>query len=164
MATVNWAEMDEAAEEAIKPAPAGTYTIELKSAQDAESTDKKPQVRFNFKIVDGPYKGKTVFHTITFNDEKPNTIVMAREFLATLGFKNLKEWGSTDPKQRLEMVVGRRIEAEVQVNEWKGRQSNRVGRVLRGLASGPNTVPGGIAPPPLSTGEAPAAPVNPLSV
>lgn len=162
MATVNWAEMDEAAEEALKPAPAGTYIIEIKNANEGETAEKKPKVAFTFKVAEGPYKGKTVFHTITFNDEKPTSIVMAREFLSSIGFKNLSEWGNTDPKQRVEMVIGRRVEADVEVNEWKGRRSNRVRRVVRGLASGAPNTPGGIAPPPPISPK--TAPVNPLDV
>lgn len=162
MATANWADMDAAAEEALKPAPEGQYIIEIKSCTEKESSDKKPQFAFNFKIAEGPYKGKTVFHTITFNDEKPTALVMAREFLASIGFKSIADWGNTDPKQRLEIVVGRRVEADVQINEWKGRQSNRVRRVIRGLASGAPNTPGGIAPPPPATPS--TKPVNPLSV
>lgn len=169
MAVVNWDDMEAAHEAASRPAPAGRYILELKELKEGTSKDGKwVQYTLRWQIADGPFKGKAIWDYLTFNMDKPNTISMARAALQLLGFADLKTWGQIDPKQRAQMVVGKRIEADVIEDEYNGRKNNKIKSKLKAVTSGPasSNDPGvGVpTPPPLSDVPAQGAkPVNPLA-
>ena len=163
MATINWNDMESAHQEAQKPAPAGRYIVQVKGFTEGKSKDGSPQYRFVWEIAEGPYKGKASFDYVTFNPEKPASIGMGRATILMLGFRDLAEWGEAllagTAKDR---VMGKRIEAELNVEEYQGRISNKIKQKIRAL-DGP--VGGAlVAPPPLSSSAEPlVAPVNPLA-
>ena len=159
MPVVSWDDMENAHEEASRPAPEGRYIVQVKTATEAVSNEgKHPQVKLVWEIVEGPYKGKVAFETLTFNMDKPVTISMSRATLQMLGFNDLRVWGETDPKLRIEMLKGKKIEADVNVREWNGRITNNIKNKIRALAGA--TEAGIPAAPPLKG--KPAEPVNPL--
>lgn len=69
MADIDWDAMVKAAEEGgfTAPAPLGTYTVRVESAEAGESSRKKtPQIALKLKITEGPHAGKrptTFAHT-----------------------------------------------------------------------------------------------------
>lgn len=61
MADESWEALVKAAEENgfAEPAPLGTYTVRVESAEAGESSQKKtPQIEFKLKITEGPHAGK----------------------------------------------------------------------------------------------------------
>ena len=166
MATINWNDMESAHQEAQKPAPAGRYIMQVKGFTEGKSKDGSPQYRFVWEIAEGPYKGKASFDYVTFNPEKPTSIGMGRATILMMGFRDLAEWGEAllagTAKDR---VLGKRIEAELNVEEYQGRISNKIKQKIRAL-DGPieGLATGGLVAPPLaSSAEPPVTPVNPLA-
>lgn len=164
MATINWDEMEKAHEEASRPAPAGRYILEVKSLTEGESKGGDPQIKITWSVAEGPYKGKTAVDYLTFNPDKPATISIARNALNMLGVPDLRAWGQIDPQQRTQMFIGKRIEADIEVNEFNGRVTNRIKQKVRAISGSSmgGTVPAGVGTPPPAA-DAPAPPVNPLS-
>lgn len=158
MTTINWAELDKAADEAGKPAPDGVYTMVVKKATEGKSKKEDPQLVLVLEVADGPFKGKVAFDYVTFSAEGAD---FARQKLAHFGFKSLKEWGET--QQRTDVITGRRVEVELTTDEYQGKKKNKIKRFVRGVAT---AAPSGVsAPPPLASPAAEATkPANPMSV
>lgn len=165
MATINWDEMENAHQEASRPAPAGRYILELKSLSEGESKAGDPQVKITWSVAEGAYKGKTAVDYLTFNPDKPATISIARNALNMLGVPDLRAWGQLDPKARTELFIGKRIEADLEINEYNGRTTNRIKQKVRAITgtSMGGTVPSGVGTPPPVDEAVPSAPVNPLA-
>jgi hypothetical protein len=65
MADQDWASYVKTAEESGfgEPAPLGTYTVQILSAEAGESSNKKtPQIQIKMKITEGPHAGKRPTH------------------------------------------------------------------------------------------------------
>lgn len=164
MATINWDDMENAHQEAQKPAPAGRYIMQVKNATEGKSKEGQyPQIRIVWEVAEGPYKGKAAFDYLTFNPEKPASISMSRAVVLMLGFRDLKEWGEAlQAGSALTRVIGKRIEADLIVDEYQGRVGNKIKQKIRALDGSSSVASGGLVPPPAA--DAPlVAPVNPLA-
>lgn len=165
MPSINWGDADNAADEVNKPAPDGRYILEVKSVKEGESKNGGHyQVIIQWAIAEGPSKGKTMTDYLTFNFEKPVTISMARNTAALLGFENFKDANWVNPTTREKLTIGKRIEADVETNEWNGRKTNRIKQKIRAIAGGSAAAPdGGLTPPPKNDVPTAAAPTNPMA-
>lgn len=75
MADESWETLVKAAENQgfAEPAPLGTYTVRVESAEAGESSRKQtPQIEFKLKITEGPHAGKrpTTFPARIYKTEK----------------------------------------------------------------------------------------------
>jgi hypothetical protein len=154
---MNWSDLDTAADESRKPAPDGTYTMVVKKATESQTKQKDPMLNLLCEVAEGPYKGKSCFERLAFS---PNGAAMAKDKLAILGFKSIADWGHSE--RRLDILVGRKFEAELVIGEWQGSKRNEIKRMVRGIAG---DAIAGLTPPPVDGAtKAPAAPTNPLNV
>jgi hypothetical protein len=48
----------------IEPVPAQTYVCRIDKAELTESSTKKPMLKFEWKIIDGEYAGRTLFDNV----------------------------------------------------------------------------------------------------
>jgi len=48
----------------IEPVPAQTYVCRVDKAELTESSTKKPMLKFEWKIIDGEYAGRTLFDNV----------------------------------------------------------------------------------------------------
>lgn len=163
MPSLDFNEMARIDDESKQPAPAGRYTIAVEKGE--WKTAKKsgaPMVQLLLRVDEGPFKGKPVFNYLTFDTSNAPAIGMARNFLNMCGL-DFGDWANLNDQQRIDSLIGKRLEVDLKVDEWEGRKSNKITKLHRGV-TGPGSS-GGFTPPPAVPQEGgPAAPKNPLAI
>lgn len=166
MPSINWSDLASQEEESRKPAPAGTYTLVVKSGKWKETKEEGwPMLALTCQISSGKYAGKPMWQNLTFNTDKMMTITMARLFIEKV-WGDFNEWANLRREVQESSMDGCEFEAEVKVRQYMGRDQNEIDKVIRGVRGpGGQSAPGGMTPPPLekdgSTTDS-EAPKNPL--
>lgn len=158
MATVNWNDVVNQAEEGPQPVPDGTYNAYVESAEGKMAGTGAPMVVAVFKIADGPYAGRSIFNNFVLTKNNPNAMGFFIQHMGVLGvdrstITQLSTDEFTAMQQLAQMITGKYATITVSHRVWEGRTFNDV----KGLKAYSGT-PGAPAPAP-----APAAPVPPAA-
>lgn len=163
MPALNFNEMAKADDESKLPAPSGRYAMVIDKAEWKISKNSGAHmIQLILRVDEGPYKGKPVWNYLVMDPNNTGAISMARNFLNTVGLDFSDFEGKTD-QQQIDLLLGKRFEAELNVDEYNGRKSNKLKRLIRGLGGKTGS---GFTPPPASTPQAsgPTSPKNPLAI
>lgn len=122
--------------------PEGDYKAVIKSSEMKESKAGNPLIVFNFEVIDGDFKGRTL--RLMCNYQHPNDIArrIADQQLAGMGEAVGKEqFTDTSELHNLPMLI------TVKHSEYNGEKQNEI-RKFKSLADGaaPETSAGGTKP------------------
>jgi len=67
------------------PAPEGDYTLEITGAEEKESKKGSPMANVALEISEGEYKGKKLWHNVTFLPKSETASGIAKHFLHAIG-------------------------------------------------------------------------------
>lgn len=157
MPTLNWNDMIKQEKEARTPAPAGRYVLKVRKAEwTTTAKTKAPMLRLILDIDEGGNKGKSVFDYITFDANNPGSFTFAFDKLRKLGI-DPGEFGQLNEAQQCDTLVGRRVEGELIIDNYKGQDGNKLKSYVKPVGG---TSSSGVGTPPPAA--APKAPVNPV--
>jgi hypothetical protein len=131
--THNWKDLKKRGDDATRPAEPGWYVIEcIKSEARKASTTGNPMIAVQFKIVEGPAAGKTVFNNFNLTPDSDFALGIFFNHLAAFGLD--EAFFSTDPsiEQVAASLVGRQANVELEIQPFNGIDRNRV-KNLRAL-------------------------------
>lgn len=143
MNTVNWGEFIENAEviEDFQPIPTGLYELEIEKAEATRTKTDKDMFKLTYVVAEGEYKNRKIFGNQVISPESPKAMGFLFKFFSALGFTR-EYLGENKPElsQLADMMVGRRITAQVGVKSYQGNESNEVKWTKEPKT--PNPVPG----------------------
>lgn len=177
MPVTNWGAIAETAatlpSTSFEPAPVGKYTFTIDEAKAAVSKAGNQVFRIATHIDAGPSAKKKVWHDLTLNQDPTRTVSLRIFFENMAVFGMPFEWftAATQDAEIVANLLGKRFEAEVTIEEWQGKKSNKItGYTIREattLADSANEgVPSFGAAPVVDTWQAPvtAAPPAPAPI
>lgn len=107
--------------------PDGEYLIEVISIEEKESQEGNIYLAWKWKIVDGPYKGATLYDNTSL---KPTALWRLKSLLECLGV----DVPSGKLGLNLSEYKGKSLLAEVANETYQGKQKPRISSFLRGIA------------------------------
>ena len=128
MATIDWDQVIDDAEEAFQPLPTGQTDFQITKASAGLTNDKtKDQITFTAKVITGPSVGNTTIANLTFTDDNPKAMFYLLKKLEVLGITAayLKEHKPL-PAQIAEMLVGKSFSADVTHRMWQGQPRDNI--------------------------------------
>ena len=84
----------------IDPIPEGKYDCEIVSAQDAVSKTGADKIALRWKVLEGEYAGRMIFHDLSFH---PNALWRTKQILINLGY-DAKFSGEVDSEELLGLM------------------------------------------------------------
>lgn len=105
--------------------PKGTYDLKVVEATLGESKAGLPQATVNFVVVNSEYADRPIkFYRVTFIPDDQKGAWIAKAFLKALGqpYK-----GKVDVDT--DVWIGKIVTADVGIEEYEGKEYNRVGNV-----------------------------------
>jgi hypothetical protein len=139
-----------------EPLPVGDYAVSVEKAEVGESKKGDPQLVITYKVSEGPFANRKLWHRMTFIPS--NGIGLAINFrqLDVLGATPILEQGGT-LAQVAGFLTGKSAVVKVSQREWNGKINNDVDDVKKGAASAAPAFAPPVAPQiPAFTGEIPA--------
>jgi len=163
MGEINWSDLKKRADDATKPAPPGTYVVEIKKASWKNNSAGDPMYSLQAVIVDGASEGKTVFSNLTLKTDNNFTLSMFFRHMEALGLNDQFFASGPGHDQVCSALVGRRAHFILDVRQWQGRDRNNLVDIkplsgpLAAMSGRPST--SGIAPSTSSVTSASSVPV-----
>ena len=100
--------------------PDGTYLVEVKKITQEEGSDSgEPYLAWQFKVVEGKYKGATLFDNTSL---QPQALWKLKTLLECLG----EEVPDSTMRLVLSDYIGRRVQVEVTNEEYNGKDRPRI--------------------------------------
>ena len=90
MASINWAEIVDIAEEERASVPNGEYTVTCDRTEAGTTSTDKEMIKVIFHVEGGAYSGKVVNRILTLSPENPKAVLMFVEQLQGMGLT--KSW------------------------------------------------------------------------
>lgn len=157
MATFNWNDLQQAAEEAGggEPLPANDYDVEVAESEAVKAKTGKDMLKVRFRVENGPHANRALFTQYVINPENPNALAFFFRNMAAFGLT--RDYFATNPSlsQVASAMKGRRARVKVIVSEWQSQDRNEV------KATMPPTGGPAAAPTPGILGSTPATPATP---
>ena len=135
MSSTDWKSLKKVGDDAINPAPPGTYVLEVMKADYKKASTGSDMIAMQLKVVDGPSTGKTLFNNVVFT---PDSGFALSRFFSTMDsfgitIDHLSQLIGDIPDQFRQLapgLVGRRVNAELKVDVYQGRQKNEIAQWL----------------------------------
>jgi hypothetical protein len=148
--------------------PVGDYDVEVAKTEATTSSNGKPMIKVNMKVVTGPYERRPIINNFVMSVENPQAVAIFFRHMKAFGlteefFASLGSSGSLDPVASA--LVGRRVRLSLGHREWNGEMRNEVKSVKPYTGAPPMagpTAPGGPTPPGLPLASPPVAGPAPL--
>lgn len=124
-----------------EPLPVGDYNVVVEKAEATNSKKGDPQLVITFKVADGPFQNRKLWHRLTFIPT--NGIGLAINFrqLDALGCTPILEQGGS-LAQVAGFLLGKTASVKVEQREWNDKIQNDVAEVSKSSAP----AAGGFAP------------------
>lgn len=127
--------------------PEGEYNWVVKSASTLTSSNGNPGISLQLEIIDGPYRGKTVPHTIYYSTQKQSGIEFFWRQMGALGVTStyVRESGNTSIKKMADLTVGVQLTAKIKHETYQEveRARTQLGKII---GTNPNIGSAGGAP------------------
>lgn len=107
--------------------PDGEYLVEVVSVEEKESQEGNAYLAWKWKVVDGPYKGATVYDNTSL---KPTALWRLKTLLECLGLE-------VDGKMGINFgeLKGKSLLVEIANETYQGKQKPRISNFLRGIST-----------------------------
>lgn len=146
---------------AFEPVPKGEYDLTVSSAEATKSTTDKVMFKVVYKIVGGPYNGRTIYNNITLTTDNPNALRMFFLNMKSMGLTEEFFAGNPTPSQVADALVGRPCRATIDHREWQGQTRENVKSLKAAVGIGAAGVAGQqVAPPVVQQPGVPSLPTN----
>jgi hypothetical protein len=181
MTTIDFARaLQEARGASMEALPVGDYDVEVAKSEATTSSNGKPMIKVNMKVIGGPYERRSVLNQFVMSQENPVALSIFFRHMKAFGltedwFMQLGRSGSLEPVATA--LLGRRARLTLGHRDWQGETRNEVkavkpytgapaaspaGPVGPAGSSGPAT--GGLmAPPPVAPAPQPVPPQPPTA-
>lgn len=127
MATMNWDQLAQTADDATKVLPEGEYRVKVRKAEATTASTGSPMIRLWLEPLGTDRQNYAVLTQITLTVD--NGFALRRWFQALDAFGLSKAW-LQDNDATLEMIamalVGRYAKANITIEPWKGEDRNKV--------------------------------------
>ena len=159
MASINWKDIIEAADEEAVSVPHGEYDVVCDRAEAGTTSTGKEKIKCVFHVEGGPYHGKSIYRDLIISPDNPKALLMVIRQLMNMGLS--KDWiastGSVD--EVAEKLAGRRCQIKVAPGKWTGNDGVTRPEITI-LPAAPGQEPSVVAPPNGSSADYPAPPVT----
>lgn len=136
---------EQANDPGIGAIPKGKYPVRVKKAEAVTASSGSKMLKVQLEVMGGPYDTRVVFTNIVFSTQNPKAMSFTLRKLAALGVtREVLATQNPTTEQIASMIEGVEVEAEVEVREYNGDDTNDV-KGFKALTSG---IP---AAPPVST-------------
>jgi hypothetical protein len=119
--------------------PEGEYNWVVKSATTGTSSNGNPSIQLQLEILDGPYRGKTVPHSIYYSTQKQSGIEFFWRQMGALGVTStyVRESGNTSIRKMADLTVGAQLTAKIKHETYQEveRAKTQLGKLI---GSNPN--------------------------
>jgi hypothetical protein len=119
--------------------PEGEYNWVVKSASTGTSSNGNPSIALQLEILDGPYRGKTVPHSIYYSTQKQSGIEFFWRQMGALGITStyVRESGNTSIRKMADLTVGAQLTAKIKHETYQEveRAKTQLGKLI---GSNPN--------------------------
>lgn len=119
--------------------PEGEYNWVVKSASTGTSSNGNPSIALQLEILDGPYRGKTVPHSIYYSTQKHSGVEFFWRQMGALGITStyVRESGNTSIRKMADLTVGAQLTAKIKHETYQEveRAKTQLGKLI---GSNPN--------------------------
>ena len=143
--SLNWSQLMQDAGNPAELIPDSDYAAVIDSCLHKQSKNGKDMYVAKWKLVSGPYAGKTLYHNLVISPESPNAMQMFFKQMNTLGLDAAFFGMNPTHEQVATNLIGRQAVISVGHKTWNNEARNEVTGISRG-AAGPQ-VPGVPVPP-----------------
>lgn len=115
-----------AADAGFSVVPADDYDVEVATAEAGKTSTGKNKISVRFKIISGPYAGKSVFNDFVISPENGNALGFFFRHMKVLGLD--QGYFATNPPlaSAAASLIGRRCVVTVGIRQWQGDDKNEV--------------------------------------
>jgi len=85
MTTIDFNKLMADAGEGFQPVPPGPYHVEVSKSEATQSSTRKPQLKLQYRILDGAHAGRILFDTETISAENADSLRFFFDHMAALG-------------------------------------------------------------------------------
>jgi hypothetical protein len=114
--------------------PEGEYNWVVKSASTGTSSNQNPYIALQLEILDGPYRGKTVPHSIYYSTQKQSGIEFFWRQMSALGISStyVRESGNTSIRKMADLTVGVQLTAKIKHETYQEveRAKTQLGKII----------------------------------
>lgn len=136
MSTIDWASLRQNADDAMRPAPDGEYTLKVKKAEAKTASTGSQMIAVNFVIEGGPSHGKGVFWNLVLSPDNAFALNMFFKRLDAFGIDPTMN-GGLSMEQIASMMEGQMVDATLGHREYQNVVRNEVTEVRRNPMSSP---------------------------
>lgn len=104
----------------------GQYLLQVTDVEQNESRAGAPQLQVYYTVMDGDFKGQTLVERYPL-DPTSRALFRTVNFLSGLGIPTPKKRIALNPRT----LIGRRVNARVEDNEWQGNVSSQIASFMR---------------------------------
>jgi hypothetical protein len=160
MPSKSWQQLlDDAGDTGYEPLPEADYDFVVEKAEAKRASTGKDMFVCTFKIENGAYNNRRVWHNFVVNPDNPNAMAIFFRNMNVLGLN--AEYFRQGPSDAhvAEALRNRRFRGHVKQRQWNGETKNEVDRFFTagGLTAGTPVNPAASLPAGLSA-SGPAAP------
>jgi hypothetical protein len=155
--TFNFSDLTKAADDAgFTVIPKSDYDLEVVTAEAKQTGTGKHKISVRFKVISGPYAGKSVFNDFVISPDNGTALGFFFRHMKVLGLD--RGYFDTNPPLTAvaSSIIGRRCTGSVSIREWQGQERNQLDGIkpLAGNVTGsapmmPTPHSPGSFPPPL---------------
>ena len=122
--------------------PEGEYIVEVTSFEEKESSNGNPGLSWKWKVVEGDYKGATIWDNTSL---LPQALWRLKNLLDCLGIDTSGEVNLVAKE-----ILGKRALVEISIETYQGKERSRITQFLKGVGgSGTSrSTPAPVAYPP----------------
>lgn len=155
MTTVNFTQvLKDAKTASFEALPVGSYDVEVEKADSVTSSNGRPMIKVQFKVIVGPHTNRKIINNYVLVVDNPTALAIFFRNMKALGltdefFASLGASGTLDPVAQ--SLVGRRARLKLKQREWNGEMRNEVEQTMPftgapggmgGVTPGPSAGPG----------------------
>ena len=152
----SWSQLAAEAEEpgSFSVLPAGDYPLIVEKSETKQSQKGNLYFMLTCVVIDGPYKGRKLWHNITVTHDNPTALGFFFRSMTALGID--RTWFGSNPSDDLvaQTMVNRSFIGQVVISPYNGEDRNSIKTMKPMTAS---ATPG-VAAPPAPAAPAPATP------
>lgn len=139
MSTIDWASLRKNADDAMRPAPDGEYTLKVKKAEAKTASTGSQMIAVNFVIEGGPSHGKGVFWNLVLSPDNAFALNMFFKRLDAFGIDPTMN-GGLSMEQIASMMEGATVDATLGHRTFQNVDRNEITEVRRNPMNSPRLV------------------------
>ena len=125
MTTIDFNKLMADAGEGFQPVPPGPYHVEVSKSEATQSSTRKPQLKLQYRILDGAHAGRILFDTETISAENADSLRFFFDHMAALGLDRAYFAANPPMPSVAAALMGRRALVNVGIRndntQWSGR-------------------------------------------